>query len=242
MAAKIITLEDIKKNEDISTLVNAANRSLEAIGYTDHGPRHVGYVSRVASDILKDLGYEKRQVELAAIAGWVHDIGNVVNRKSHGISGATILFSLLRDMEMPMSEIAEIVMAVGNHEEQNGNPVSPISAALIIADKIDAHRTRVRSGKYDPSDIHDRVNYSIKKTSVVTDREKGEIRYEFQMDETSSAMEFMTLYNSRMIMSERACGYLGCIFCIVVNGVLINGHPQSPNPQRYPIKKNGQTK
>jgi len=219
---KQIVLEDIKKNNKIAILVDHSNDMLAQIGYTEHGKRHVGYVSQVASDLLKSLGYDKRTIELAAMAGWVHDIGNAINRKHHGMNGAQLIYPLLTEMNMDIKEIAIIMSAVGNHEEETGVPVSPVSAALIIADKSDAHRTRVRHGKYDPFDIHDRVNYSIKANKVTVDVENKIIRYEMTMDSTSSVMEYMQIFLSRMIMCEQAADFLSCSLNIVINGSVIN--------------------
>ena len=225
----MIKLDDIKRNKDIITMVNWANRVLAALGYTDHGPSHVSYVSNTAADILKQLGYPQRTVELAAIAGWVHDIGNCMNRKHHGLTGANMIFPILLEMQMPMDEICAITSAIGHHEEENGVPVSEISSALIIADKSDAHRTRVRKGKYDIHDIHDRVNYAIQKTRLIIDKDRKIIRYEIDMDSTSSVMEFMEIYLSRMILCQKAASYLGCKFLLVVNDVVINNHIFEPN-------------
>jgi uncharacterized protein len=172
----MVTLEDIHKHPEISAMIHEANEVLNAIGYTEHGQRHVGYVSSVASAILKKLEYPERTVELAAIAGWIHDVGNVINRKHHGLNGAALLYPVLRETGMPMDEICRILSAIGFHEEETGAPVSEVSAALIIADKSDAHRTRVRKDRYDPNDIHDRVNYSIKKNWVDVDPVKRIIR------------------------------------------------------------------
>ena len=139
MQEKRITVQDVKQNEKLAVLIDAATRMLEVIGYTEHGPRHVGFVSHTARSILEQLHYPERMCELAAIAGWVHDVGNAVNRVNHGITGGALLFPILQEMGMPMDEVVTIVGAVGNHEEQNGKVVSAVSAALIIADKSDAH-------------------------------------------------------------------------------------------------------
>ncbi|MGI6112724.1 MAG: phosphohydrolase [Mahellales bacterium] len=220
----IITLEDIKKNKDVKTMISWSNHCLEAIGYTDHGLRHASYVSRVASEILRQLDHPKRMVELAAISGWVHDIGNCINRKNHGLTGANLIFPILVQMGMPIEEICVITSAVGNHEEEHGNSISEVSAALIIADKSDAHRARVRRGKCDLNDIHDRVNYSIKHSKVVVDKEAMVIKYELDIDKNSSVMEFLQIYMSRMVMSEKAANYLGCSFEIVANGLTLNNN------------------
>ena len=156
--SKIVSLEEVKNNNKIKVLVNTANTVLEAMGYTEHGLRHVGYVSKTAADILRTLSYDDRTVELGAITGWVHDVGNAINRNFHGLNGASMLYPILNEIGFPIEETAQIMAAVGNHEADTGVPVSPISAALIIADKSDAHRTRVRRKNYNPNDIHDRVN------------------------------------------------------------------------------------
>lgn len=217
-----ITLEKIKNDRDFRVLIDSANNNLEKMGYTEHGLRHVGYVSRTTANILRELGYDERTVELGAITGWIHDIGNAVNRKNHGLSGAALAFQLLNRMRMDMREIALVIGAIGNHEEETGLPVSEISAALIIADKSDAHRSRVRKNSFDYTDIHDRVNMSIKKNSLVVDKEKRVIRLVISMDETSALMEYLQIYLSRMILSEKAAAFLGCSFELVINGALIN--------------------
>lgn len=221
----MITLQDIKQNEDIKAMIRAGNRYLEALGYTDHGPRHVSYVSRTASSILKALGYSPREVELAAIAGWVHDVGNAVNRHNHGPNGAIMLLPILKDAGMEMNDVMEIITAVGNHEEQSGTVSSAVSAALAIADKSDAHKTRVRNGKPDPTDIHDRVNFSIQQNSVTVDRKNHVIRHELVMDETSSVLEYTQIYTARIVMCEQAAAFLNCAFELVINGQTVNNRP-----------------
>ena len=221
---KGLTVEELKKDVKLSAMIQAANKMLEAIGYTEHGPRHVGFVSVTAKSILTQLGFPQRLCELAAIAGWVHDVGNAVNRMNHGITGGIMLFGFLQEAGMPMEEVMTIVGAVGNHEEQNGTVVSAVSAALIIADKSDAHRTRVRRASYNPEEIHDRVNYSISLNAVEVDPEERVIRFAITMDHTSSVMEFMQIYLSRMQMCEEAAHFLGCRFELVVNGTNINRH------------------
>ncbi len=225
-----IKLETIMKNAKIACLINHANDVLAQIGYTEHGRRHVGYVSKIAAEILEQLGYDERTVELAAIAGWVHDIGNSINRKHHGMNGAQLLFPLLTEIGMEIKEIAIIMTAVGNHEEETGTPVDAVSSAVIIADKSDAHRTRVRHGKYDPFDIHDRVNYSIKQNKVHVLVEEKIINYEMSMDSTSSVMDYMQIFLTRMIMCEQAAEFLGCSFNIVINGSVINNTKYIASP------------
>ena len=222
-----ITLEQVKTNKAIHDLIEVANNNLQIMGYTEHGLRHVGYVSRTTANILRELGYDERVVELGAIAGWLHDIGNAVNRKNHGLSGATLAFQLLNNLGMDMTEIGIITGAIGNHEEETGLPVSAVSAALIIADKSDAHRSRVRMSRADKSDIHDRVNLSIKKNSLVVDKQKRKIRLILFMDKSSSLMEYLQIYLSRMILSEKASAFLDCSFELVINGEVINRHTLS---------------
>ena len=223
----MITLQDIKQNEDIKALIRAGNRYLEALGFTDHGPRHLSYVSRTAQHILKALGYSPREVELAAIAGWVHDVGNSVNRHDHGPNGAVLLFPLLREAGMEITDAVEVITAVGNHEEQSGYVSSAVSAALVLGDKSDAHKTRVRNGKPDMDDIHDRVNFSIQENNVTVDRKNRVIRHELTMDDTSSTLEYVQIYLSRITMCEQAAAYLNCVFELVINGHVVNNRPQT---------------
>ena len=218
----MITLKDVQNNESIQALIEAGNRYLEALGYTDHGPRHVGFVSHTAREILETLGYPEREVQLAAIAGWVHDVGNSVNRHEHGQSGAILLFPILKDMGMPVRDVVEVITAVGNHEEQSGFVSSAVSAALALADKADAHKSRVRKGGFDPNDPHDRVNNAIQHNRVVVDRFNGVIRQEIEMDRTSSVLEFLSIYMTRIVMCEKAAKFLGQRFELCINGQTIN--------------------
>ena len=218
----MITLKDIQKNESIQALVHAGNRYLAAMGYTDHGPRHVGYVSKTASTLLRELGYSEREVELAAIAGWVHDVGNSVNRHDHGPNGAVLLYPILRETGMEITDVVEIITAVGNHEEQSGFISSPVSAALAIADKSDAHKSRVRGGRPDPNDPHDRVNFAIQQNRVIVDNDRKVIRQELKMDDTSSVLEFLSIYMSRITMCEKAAAFLDRHFELMINDRLVN--------------------
>ncbi len=215
-----VTLEEVRNNEKIREMVSQANKVLEVIGYTDHGPRHVGYVSRIAGEILSKLNMPERRIELAKIAGWVHDVGNLVNRKHHGLNGGVMLFPILTEIGLPISEVCEICAAVGSHEEETGKPVSDISAALILADKVDAHRARVRIKSYSPEDIHDRVNYAIQTTKLTV--QDGTISIDYTMNDTSSPMDFMTIYLTRMQMCEMSAKFLGCRFALYINSVKLN--------------------
>lgn len=218
----MIHLEQIQKDPRIVALIEGANQVMQVRGYTEHGLRHVGYVSHTAEEILRKLDFDDRSCEIAAIAGWVHDVGNAINRTNHGISGAQLLFPILTDIGLDLQETVEIISAVGNHEEQNGIPVSAVSSALIIADKSDAHRTRVNKKNFSPGDIHDRVNYSIKKNWLTVDKESRVIRFCILMDTSSSVMEYMQIFLTRMRMCEQAAAFLGCTFDLEVNGVVVN--------------------
>ncbi len=220
---KEMTLEDVKNNEEIRALIERANYNLEKMGYTEHGIRHVGYVSKTTSNILREIGCDERIVNLGAIAGWIHDIGNSVNRLNHGISGAVMSMSLLSKMGMSMEDISLIIAAIGNHEEQSGLPVNEISAALILADKSDAHRSRVRKKNFNPKDIHDRVNFSIKKNYLAVNKNDKTIRLIIEMDgDKSSIMDYFEIYLTRMIISEKAAKFLGYKFELVINKTVIN--------------------
>lgn len=221
----MITLQDIKQNESIKALVSAGNRYLEALGYTDHGPHHLRYVSRTASAVLRELGYSQREIELAAIAGWVHDVGNSINRHQHGPNGAVLLFPILREAGMSIEDAVEVITAVGNHEEQSGTVSSAVSAALVIGDKSDAHRSRVRDGKPDPTDVHDRVNFAIQENHVIVDKANKIIRQSLTMDQSSSVLEYLSIYLSRIIMCEKAAAFLGQSFDLTINGSPVNNRP-----------------
>ncbi|MBR6789023.1 MAG: phosphohydrolase [Clostridia bacterium] len=224
MIYKRITLADVKKNDEFNALINRQQSYLEELGYTEHGARHVGYVSTVTANILRELGFDKRTIELGEITGWIHDIGNTFNRKFHGLTGGVLSYNVLVRMGMDPNEASCIANAVGNHEEEVGVASTPISAALQIADKSDAHRSRVNKKGYDEHDIHDRVNMSIKKNYVVVDKAKHIIRLVLLMKATSAPMEYLQIYLPRMVMCEKAANFLGYTFELVINGVLINHH------------------
>ncbi len=213
-----VMLEDVKKNEAIDSFIQAANDYLGAIGYTEHGYRHVSMVSSVAQNILVSLDYPKRLQELAAIAGYLHDIGNVVNRQDHGQSAALIAMDILRKMGLTPDEIAIIVSAVGNHEEEIGDPVNPVAAALIIADKADVHKTRVRNPNMIALDIHDRVNYAVDRSFLNVDKEKKTISLHLNIDtKISQVIEYFEIFMSRMNMCKRAAKFLNCKFELIIN-------------------------
>lgn len=214
----MITFEQIKSNEEIRVLISAADESLAALGYTDHSFAHVGLVSKRAEEILKALGADEREIELARIAGYLHDIGNLVNRSEHSQSGAVMAFRLLDKMGMDMSEIGIIVAAIGNHDEGTGVPVSDVAAALIIADKSDVRRSRVRNKDSATFDIHDRVNYSVVNSNLTIDPEKKVILLSIEIDTSiGSIMDYFEIFLGRMSMCRRAADRLGLAFKLTIN-------------------------
>lgn len=218
----MIRLEQIKENPEIIALINSSCECLRRMNYTEHGLRHASYVSMMTGYILEELGYDKNTIELGKIAGYIHDVGNSVNRHNHGITGAMIVYPILKDMKMPFDDINTITASIGNHEEEIGIPINAVSAALIIADKSDAHRTRVRRGDYDPKDIHDRVNYAINRNKIIINKDNMTISYKLWMEETASVMDYFNIYLSRILMCEQAATVLGCKYILYINDVLIN--------------------
>ncbi|MCL2177039.1 MAG: HD domain-containing protein [Firmicutes bacterium] len=223
----MVTLEQIKQNKDFAAMIKAACDYLEQKGFTEHGMRHVNYVSESAYNILQALGYSKRDCELAGMAGWLHDIGNFINRSSHALTGAAIVFPMLIELGMAIEEAIVISSALGNHDESIGVPTNAITSALIIADKSDAHKTRVRdqedSKRAEADDIHDRVNLAIKKNMLVMDVKQKVIKAKFIMDNTkASVMDFLQIYIDRMILCERAAKNLGCTFQLIINDFIVN--------------------
>ena len=219
----MITYEQIKNDPDIRVYVSAADSSLAALGYTEHSFPHVTRVAAMAGYILETLGYSERDIELAKIAGFMHDIGNLVNRADHSQSGAIIAFRILNDLGMDAKEIAAIVAAIGNHDEDTGVPVSAIAAALILADKSDVRRSRVRNKKLvDRSDIHDSVNYSVTKSELIINESKTEITLKLEIDtEFSAVMDYFEIFLKRMIMCRKVSQTIGLQFKISINGQLL---------------------
>lgn len=193
---------------------------MDALGYTEHGYRHAGIVAQTSRDIITNLGKDGRMSELAAISGYMHDIGNAVNRMGHPDTSALMAFTLLNEMGMPAEEVALVIAAIGNHEENLGSPVSAISAALILADKSDVHHSRVQNQNPLTFDIHDRVNYSVQKSNLRVDMENKSINLELTTDEQSaSVMEYFEIFLSRMLMCRRAADFFGYRFRLIINGV-----------------------
>lgn len=215
----MVTFENIRNDAEIRAYIEAADRTLSALGYTEHSFAHVGKVADDAAGILLAVGRGEREVELARIAGYMHDIGNLVNRSDHSQSGAVMAFTILRERGMSPSEIAEIVTAIGNHDEGTGVPVSELSAALILADKSDVRRTRVRNIKGYQYDIHDRVNYSVERSDLIVDRESATARLELTIDTSiSSIMDYFEIFLSRMTLCRHAAEKLGLTFKLSING------------------------
>lgn len=214
----LITLDDIKANSTVTAYIQKANDNLGVLGFTEHGFRHNNLVADTAYRILIDLGYSLREAELAAIAGYLHDIGNVVERTNHYTIGALIAMDILKEMEMDKNEIAEIASAIGNHDEQHGHPVTNISAAIILADKADVHRSRVRNRDFATFDIHDRVNYAVEESALELDPKKRIITLKLKIDTSiSRVMEYFEIFLSRMIMCRRAADFLSSRFALIIN-------------------------
>jgi len=214
----MITYEQIKKDENIRIYIEKADRSLKALGFTEHSFAHVTKCAEVSGYILKTLGYSERTVELAKIAGFMHDIGNLVNRVEHSQSGAVMAFRILDKLGMDAEEIAEIVTAIGNHDEGTGVPVSPLAAALILADKSDVRRSRVRCDESE-FDIHDRVNYSVESAELKISEDKKEIKLSISVDtDISPVMSYFEIFLERMLLCNKAAEALGLKFSFSMNG------------------------
>jgi len=220
MRWNMIAYKDIKNSREIQTYIKRADETLAALGYTEHAFAHVGKVAEHAQQILKVLGYDDRTAELAKIAGYMHDIGNVVNRVDHAQSGAIMAFRILDKMGMDVDEIATIVSAIGNHDESTAVPVNEVAAALILADKSDVRRTRVRNRVKASFDIHDRVNYSVESSNLVIDTENRYSILELKIDtEMFAIMDYFEIFLGRMLLCRRASEFLNLRFKLVINGV-----------------------
>ena len=214
-----ITFADVKKSQEIKTYIKQADASLAVMGYTEHSFAHTTKCAEVAGQLLKDLGYEDRDIELAKIAAYMHDIGNVINRADHAQSGAVMAFRLLEKMGMPAEDIATIITAIGNHDEKTAFPVNAVAAALIIADKTDVRRSRVRRKRTIHTDIHDRVNYAVEKADLKLDTENKTITLCLTIDtEISAVMEYFEIFIERMLLCRKATDYFGFSFKLNING------------------------
>ena len=212
-----ITLEQVKNDKAVRSYIQKADESLIALGYTEHSFAHVGKVADTASYILKTLGYSEREAELAAIAGYLHDIGNVVNRVDHAQSGAVMAFRILDRMEAEPEDVATVITAIGNHDESTAFPVNAVAAALILADKTDVRRSRVRNQELSNFDIHDRVNYSVTDAKIQVSREEICLDLEIET-KLCTVMDYFEIFLNRMLLCKRSAEKLGTKFALVING------------------------
>lgn len=215
---RMITFEALKQNEAIRAYIAKADESLQALGFTEHSFAHVCHVAEMAAYILETLGYPEHDVELAKIAGYLHDIGNLINRIAHSQSGAIMAFKLLTDMGMDPADVATVATAIGNHDEGTGVPVNPISAALILADKSDVRRSRVRNADKSTFDIHDRVNYSVKKSALKINEDHTIIKLKLTVDtHYGSVMDYFEIFLTRMVLCRKAAERLNLQFKLIIN-------------------------
>lgn len=212
-------LRDVRANPKIKAYIQKANEQMAAIGYTEHGLRHAALVAAIARNTCNALGHESRTAEVAAIAGYLHDIGCVVSRHVHPQVGASMAFALLNEMGFDAGEIALIIGAIGNHEEPEGLPINVVAAAVILADKSDVHHTRVQNTDPATFDIHDRVNYAVQKSHLAVDAEAKTITLELEIDvSVATVMEYFEIFVSRMVLCRMAAQILGCKFRLIING------------------------
>lgn len=216
--ATIPLLSALREDEEITALLDAADEFMAAQGFTEHGQRHANLVGHIAFNVMAHLGHDERTAELAAAAGYLHDVGNVITRAYHGQTGAMLAWEALRRLGVPVRDVAQVMAAVGNHEEQHGEAVSQIAAAVILADKSDVHRSRVRAAASIADDIHDRVNFAVESSFLRVDPEARTLTLELSIDTSvSQVLEYFEIFLERMIMCRRAAKVLGCDFRITVN-------------------------
>jgi metal-dependent HD superfamily phosphatase/phosphodiesterase len=214
-----ITVNELERDPEVVAYLQSANAMMNALGYTEHGERHANLVAKIAFNILTRLGYSQREAELAAIAGFMHDTGNLIHRDNHTLSGALLTREILIRLKMPFDEIALVMGAVGNHEEPIGVAVNKIAAAVIIADKADVHSSRVQNTDPKTFDIHDRVNFAVRRSFVNVDSAAKMITLDLEIDTTiSTVSEYFEIFLSRMLMCRRAAQFLDCQFALVING------------------------
>ena len=215
----MITFLDIKNSEEINHLIENSQKQLDALGYTEHVTRHINIVSSRAAKLLEDLGYDEHRVELAKIAGYMHDIGNVVNRTDHAHSGAILSYEILKEMGMNIDDRTEIMMAIGNHDEATGTAVSDISAALILADKSDVHRDRVRNQNMSNFDKHDKVNYAVTNANFTLNKIERKVTLDLTIDtKICPVLDYFEIFMERTMMSKYAAKYLNLWFELIING------------------------
>ena len=217
-AAAAVTIEQVQADEELSLYIASADRVMEGLGFTEHGFRHANLVGRIAFQVLRRLGFEDRDANLACVAGYLHDVGNMISRYAHGQTGGVLVYQALRD-RVPSSDLAQIVAAVANHEEDNGYAVSPVSAAVILADKSDVHRSRVRKSGQIEFDIHDRVNYAAEQSFLRVDSAAKTATLELTIDtQISQVMEYFEIFLGRMQLCRLAAEVLNCRFKLLING------------------------
>ena len=214
----MITFSDIKNNSEINNLILNSQKQLDALGYTEHSVRHISLVSERAAEVLEKLGYDQHRIELAKIAGYMHDIGNVVNRIDHAHSGAILAYQILKDMGMDINDRTEIMMAIGNHDEATGTAVSDISAALILADKSDVHRDRVVNTNISSFDKHDKVNYAVTNADFIMNKEQRKVTLSLTIDtDICPVLDYFEIFMDRTMMSKYAAKYLNVWYELLIN-------------------------
>jgi uncharacterized protein len=214
----VVTIDDVRRDPEVVTFLQQANQALHALGYTEHGHRHAGLVGHIAANVLQRMGYPERTCQLAEIAGYLHDIGNCIHRHAHAQSSSMMAWKILKRLGMPAEEYAIVMNAIGNHEEERGTATTPVSAALIIADKADVHRSRVQNPVMEEFDIHDRVNYATTRSFVRVRAEDKAVALELEIDTNyAQVMEYFEIFLDRMTMVHKASTYLGYHFQLIIN-------------------------
>ena len=215
----MVTFSDVKNNKEINYLIESSQKQLDALGYTEHSMRHINIVSNRAAEVLQKLDYNEHRVELARIAGYMHDIGNAINRTHHAEYGALLANDLLKDTDMSLEDRITVIAAIGNHDESTGSPEDVVSAALIIADKTDVRRSRVRQKEQSAFDIHDRVNYAVTDSKLKIAKDRSVIALNLQIDENICSMyDYFEIFLERMMLCRKSAEVLGTTFKLTVNG------------------------
>ena len=218
----MITIQQIKENRQIRTYIEKADEAMAALGYTEHSFAHVSKVAQQAREILLTMGYSARDAELAEIAGYLHDIGNIINRVDHAQSGAVMAFRILDKLGADAEEISTIISAIGNHDEATAYPVNPVAAALILADKTDVRRSRVRNRDFATFDIHDRVNYAVVSSTTSISEDRRKITLKLQIDtQISAVMDYFEIFMQRMLLCRKAAEKLNLVFSLIINNQVI---------------------
>lgn len=219
----LVTIEQVRRDPEVIGFLQASNDALRTLGYTEHGQRHAGLVGHISESILERLGFPERSVQLAGIAGYLHDIGNAIHRQNHALSGSLMAWRILQRMGMTVDECAIIMNAIGNHEEERGSATNPVAAALIIADKADVHRSRVQNPRMEDFDIHDRVNYATTRSFVRVRPEEKVIALELEIDVNyAQVIEYFEIFLERMTMVRQAVEFLGCTFQLIINDIRVS--------------------